>query len=719
MRSSYKPFAIGEFKTGVNNYLEPYLRPNDAFDPLSNAFVFRGSLSKRNGYSILGKMAYRDSGVVIATGNGTISYAGTLSTIPIRAGSFTATNGVEAFSDNGLGVLTGNAGGTGTINYTTGAWTLVFNTAVIMGVLIRASYTYISVGRPIMGIKTYVDEDNDSETLVVCDTRRASIYNSISNVFEPLSLVSQLLWIGDATTTTFITVLGWQNIAPYSVEITDGTSTINDDGVGGFNTSGNFAAGSTIDYSTGAIGVVFTAAPATGVEITITLSLAGDYFSGTNTNFFNSVNWKATTSATAYLYLTNNVDRITLFDGTNLSRPPFSTTLAGNTSFTNDIETCLDINVYTNRLLLVRPVIVGNAFPDGQSIRWSALFNPFNFAADFAGNGGELSAPTSDWIQSDKFLRGTLVVNFTESTWTFRYTGSDFNPFRFDRLNSSKSCRAPYASVEYDERVTFAGNKGLMACDGVNVQRYDISIVDQFLEINQDYFSSCFAQKFDTLNQTWMLYPSQSSEINNRALVYNFLENTWAIYDLPMSCLGLYKASTDAVWDDFAPGGRYYDSTTGSTWETSDFPWDAYANQSLSPILLGGDQNGVIYTMDSGVTDNTNVITSEIVSTRWNPFVGTGQRVTFGYIDFYYEVNADCVMTINFWVNNSSTVAATRTLTMDGPPGNDFTWKRIYVNLTGEFLRMQMLTESESTFKISGLILWAQPSGRLTGGLSV
>ena len=76
----------------------------------------------------------------IATGSGITGYNGTLTVFPIESGSLTITDSTESFVDNSEGVLTGNLGGTGTINYSTGAWAITFNTAVPNGVSIVASY---------------------------------------------------------------------------------------------------------------------------------------------------------------------------------------------------------------------------------------------------------------------------------------------------------------------------------------------------------------------------------------------------------------------------------------------------------------------------------------------------------------------------------------------------------------------------------------------------
>ena len=69
--------------------------------------------------------------------------------VNINSSSFTAyTSGgtlakIELFTDNYLGVLTGSLGGTGTINYLTGAWSVTFNTApTSLSNNVQASYQF-------------------------------------------------------------------------------------------------------------------------------------------------------------------------------------------------------------------------------------------------------------------------------------------------------------------------------------------------------------------------------------------------------------------------------------------------------------------------------------------------------------------------------------------------------------------------------------------------
>jgi len=313
--------------------------------------------------------------------------------------------------------------------------------------------------------------------------------------------------------------------------------------------------------------------------------------------------------------------------------------------------------------------------------------------AEIEGNGGELSAPTQDIIATSEILRDQFLVPFSKSLWQFRFNGNLSNPpFTWVILNTTKSTDAPYGTVSYDERITCMGKQ-------------------------------CFAVRFDTLNQTWMLYPSINAPTgkSDRVLIYNFLENTWATFKLSLSCMGTFFVSQGTTWADLGPGGM-----NPTAWEDADQTWASYLSQKDSPTLLGGGHTGIVSVLGTGVTDNKSstdpgtAISASILSTRWNPFIDQGQKVQFGWIDIYYQRQNDCILTLSFFVNNSESSVLTvnmpcTTSTANGVQTNDnFGMKRVYLNLTGEFIRMSITSSSLSLFKISGLVLWAAPAGRLT-----
>jgi len=552
MPSELQPFLISEFKSGINTYLQPWIRPADAFQPLENAYIYRGVVNKRAGY--------------VQFGN----------TVPD--------------------------------------------------------------GKPIMGIMRYINESTGAQSLVIATTVNLYLY---------------------------------------------------DPGTGNYNT---------------------VTSPPT--------------FTGNITQFFNWTNWQASAGATSFLYFVNNKDNIGTFDGTTYAALVPVIDGAGET-----ITTALDVQVYKQRLLVIRPTLSIDGVQN-QSIYWSKQQNPAqgigdtNWRVDIAGNGGFLAAPTGDIIQSTEFIRDVLVVFFTNSTWIFRFTGNQSDPFRWDKVNNSKSTNAPYAAVNYDERCTSIGNTGLIACDGVNVQRYDIPIIDYYeTNFSEQYYGQSFSQRYDNLNQAWTLYVSNDPENqfplvgsvapgSDSALVYNFLENTWATYSwsIPLTCLGLYYAQTGTTWASLS-------ISPADEWANFEQAWNATGGQKGAPILLAGDTTGHVYQMDTGLSDNGTPINVDIVTTRWNPIMKLGQKTQFCYIDIYYRIISSAIsVTLDFYVDNTTDTepATTRTLTLDGPVGSGYAFKRVYINLIGEFIQMEIDPDENANLQFVGFIIWARPAGRLT-----
>lgn len=98
---------------------------------------------------------------VIEAGDGaTQIYAGTLANFPVEPGTISITDGVETFADDGSGRLVGSAGGAGTINYKTGAYTLDFNANVGNAVDVEADYT--------TSVDGILDEEVDTAQTAAC-----------------------------------------------------------------------------------------------------------------------------------------------------------------------------------------------------------------------------------------------------------------------------------------------------------------------------------------------------------------------------------------------------------------------------------------------------------------------------------------------------------------------------------------------------------------------
>lgn len=686
----------------------------------------------------------------------TSSYSGTFPyNLPIDPGTAVMTvdkssGGLTYYYDDGAGNLRISLpSGTivGSLNYQTGAWSFTIPSS---GTAVR--YSAIQLGfvptnstPTIMGINQWNDEANNTFQLVVEDTHRAAVFDTTSYSFNAINQVAETIFVLDGTTTIYSNfetgvIPAFPLIAPLSItiELVNNVTgavadTTTDDGQGDILVGDNaIIKNGTINYLTGDLTINLNSAQTAGWALNATFTLQNDYFFGDQSNFFNWTNWEpptnlivtqvqtasdATQFQRGFLYLTNDYDPVTLYYGINgtLSRPSYAVQQSYLGYGLNQIRNCLDVKVYQNRLLFCRPTTtISDGNPDPQSIRWSAQFQPTNFVADIPGSGGELSAPTSDWMQSAKFLKDYLVISMQDSIWVFRATGNAFDPFRYYKANSTKNCNAPYGTIEYEDQIKQMGTKGLVYFDGNSSDRYDFKIIDQFQSINQSQYQQCFGQRFDILNQSWMTFPSMTNNslLSNQILLHNYVEDSWAVFNMNLSCLGLGFGIRDIRWEDFAVGSDTYPD--GLTWEQADFAWNSYLNQSEALRLLGGDFNGNVLQLNDGPTDDSAPIYMYALTKKYNPFAKDGVKAQFGYIDVYYTVNPAVELTFNFFIDNNTDIAFSRNLHLTGTNSAGTAWQRIFLNVQGEFLQWSITDNGIAGFQLLGTILWAYPRGRLT-----
>lgn len=184
---SYQGYLISNYATGLDRELQPWLLPNDAFTDLLDGYVYRGVTYKREGYSgfanglkstyVESRMVHAISAEAYGTGNGTAGpYVHVAVSTPIARGSVVITAGAQTATDNGVGGFTTSpAGGSGTINYTTGSISITFNGNVAGATPITVTYDYHQ-GLPVMGIMSFYPNNNVRE-MIVADTTYVNKYD--------------------------------------------------------------------------------------------------------------------------------------------------------------------------------------------------------------------------------------------------------------------------------------------------------------------------------------------------------------------------------------------------------------------------------------------------------------------------------------------------------------------------------------------------------------
>lgn len=357
--------------------------------------------------------------------------------------------------------------------------------------------------------------------------------------------------------------------------------------------------------------------------------LPGTTWSGTNSDFFwttnywndiglNKIFWTTNYSLTDPIRYTNGQG------GTNWVDFAPIINAAGDSLFQT-----LAMIPFRGRLLAFN-TSEGASFPGTRytnRIRWAAIGTPFTVVGsisvqpninawrdDIRGQGGFLDIPTNEDIISIGFVRDNLVIYCEQSTWQLRYTGRTIAPFQIEKVNSELGSTSTFSSIQFDTSLMGIGDKGIVECDSFKSERIDIKIPDFVWNIQKANNGQKRIQGIrDFFNRlAYWTYVSESEDgvFPDRRLVYNYENDSWAIFTDSLTTLGTFNVPSSRTWIN-----------THLPWIQCNFPW---INQPLGdPVIVGGNQQGFIEQLDETTTNDPSLYISAITANTTTPTVIT------------------------------------------------------------------------------------------------
>lgn len=608
----YEPLLIADYRTALEKDIDSWLLPLDGYPTLTNAFEYRGRIYKKGGSQFLGRLGVRTQ-TLATRGAGNTTINTTLAYVPIEPGSLVITDGTTTFTDNGTGGFT-ISGGTGIVNaptnYITGAINITFTTANL-GAVITANYIVaVNNNSPVMGLRTYDVIDSTATGLIAFDMLYAYQYVNSVSAFQFISYykgtTNVTTWSG--TNYNFFWSTNYQNAffatnsvagAPFytitaltqaaSAQVT--TSVANNFSVGDVVYFNNVQGMTQINNLQGTV-------TATGNPFTVNINSTGfsAYTSG-------GVAWSQTES------VTGAGDGIRWYDGTgwvNFAPPLDPPTVAAPRILLG----ALIILPYKEYLICLNTtegtsLASGVQFP--QRARYSQIGNVYYAPPvpqgisltpsgeewlEIPGRGGFIDAPTAQEIVSAQFIKDTLVVFFTNSTYRLTFTNNAAQPFTWEKINTEIGSESTFSTIPFDKEIFTVGSTGIWECDSISMERIDQKIPDQVFDFENDnngvqrvqgirdfYNQYCYWTFVDPSynpNQQIPVFP-------NSILAYNYRDESWAIFRSYYTCFGYYKVSADLTW-----------GTATNFWSAYDIQWNSPSLQAGFPVVVAGNQQGFV-----------------------------------------------------------------------------------------------------------------------------
>ena len=542
------PKLITGISSGLTTNKKPFLIPDQAWQTLENAYVYRERVQKRQGVKFLGRLRRTLASLMEpdADGTGTYHVADLLSSVRatepdamIQPGTLTfrfdpgglnETIYTDASSD---GILVYQSGtytiSSGNINYVTGELNLIFIVAPPNLTTAEVDLSYFP-GLPVMGIPLREKSTINDEQTIWFDTTYAYTWNGM--FFD--ELVPGTTW--DSSDSDFFQAFNYRGVNPQDRLL--------------FET--NF--------------------------VNTTANPMRYYDGSTWTDFTPAIN--ATSSLFTCRILVAYYGRLlalNVWEGT---------TAAGAGAAANIANRC--------RFSQIGDPTAADAFKE----------NVF-------GKGGSIDAPTSEAIIGAMFVKNTLVVTFEQTTWQLRYVGEYGTPFIWERVSSDFGSESTFSTVLYENFMLAIGDKAVIAANGIGVDRIDLEIPDQVFQIqNQNNGVKRVWGARDYKNElVYWNYPDSNTESSpgvptvfpNKVLLYNYRNKTWAIFRDNVTAFGTFQ---------IVPGVTWSDDTV--FWDDEIITWDSGANQSLFPAIVAGNQQGYVFLYNWQTPDEQTLFIQDI-----------------------------------------------------------------------------------------------------------
>lgn len=662
----------------------------------------------------------------------------------IKPGSVSIVIGAQTFTDNSMGVLSNGGFGTGTIDYSTGNFSLQTD-PVLAATAVVVTFSYYP-RLPVLGLEDFETTAIEYSNLVAFDQVYSYQFNQAAQVFYSTSFYKgsgqPVTWSGQDYQQF------WSCNYQGAMWVVNNNPNV-DNAVGAI---WNFKVITNITQAVSAV-VTINAhgipAGATGVMVwfnevagmteingltgTVTVLSANTFSVNIDSTGFTPY---ASGGIAQYLNVSNpqaNVDGIRWYDGdptasgdptppTGLGwvnfAPPLSEYSSGNLRPFYLIG-ALAVLPFKGRLLFFAPTFgrsdgtnmyfqdrvvfswngtpyYSSPVPAGQTFDIQSWYFPPTGQAGFQGAG------LAQQIVSITNNEDVLLVGFEGRQTRLVYTSDNFNPFLFYSINSEMGSEGTFSGVTLDEGGISVGTYGIIKTTQYGVQRIDLQIPDNVFQVSglnhgvericsvRDYYNELIYFTYPIEGENPGADDSVNPNFPNQSLVYNYRDQTWAVFIENFTTYGYFRYNRSLTWDDIT-----------WTWDEWTDPWSFGQAAPRFPNIVAGNQQGYVIIKKTARAQAGEDISGYLSNV--NGIIITSPNHTLATGDFLYFQGCIGITGLNNTVRKIS-VSDVNTFSIDVAPGQSVP-TGTYLG-GGEFVRLANMMIQTKQFPI----FW--PNGR-------
>lgn len=298
-------------------------------------------------------------------------------------------------------------------------------------------------------------------------------------------------------------------------------------------------------------------------------------------------------------------------------------------------------------------------------------------------------------------LGDSFIIYKDDSIYIMNYVGTPYI-FSFKLLSPTIGLLSKEAVAEFEGGHFFMGNSDFYVCNGQTVtpmlsNRLRRTVFD---ELNGDNYQKCFVAADYVRNEMMACYPAGSSTVANKALIWNWKDNTFSFRDLPDTShinSGIVEITAGATWD-----------AATLTWNADSDPWGAtnYDNV-IKNIVFADVTNTKIFRDNKGNKKNTATMSAYIERSGYD--LGDPQSIKF-VSAVYPQLEVSGNNTVNVYIGRQ--MSTEEGITWEGPVAfNPNSQSKVSCRVSGKYFGIKVESDTDIDWKLHGLAFEVQKKG--------
>jgi hypothetical protein len=246
------------------------------------------------------------------------------------------------------------------------------------------------------------------------------------------------------------------------------------------------------------------------------------------------------------------------------------------------------------------------------------------------------------------------------------------------------------------------GNSDFYVCNGQTITPMLSNKLRRtvFDELNGDNYQKCFVAADYVRNEMMACYPSGSSTVVDKALIWNWKDNTFSFRDLPDTShisSGIAEITAGALW-----------SGATLTWDADSDPWGStnYDNV-IKNIVFADVTNTKIFRDNKGNKKDTATMDAYIERSGYD--LGDPQSVKF-VSAVYPQIEVSGNNTVNVYIGRQ--MSTEDGITWEGPVAfNPNTQSKVSCRISGKYFGIKVMSDTDIDWKLHGLSFEVQQRG--------